>query len=472
MQAQSLKTIAEWSEGRLHNASPALTVQGISIDSRAMKAGELFVALVGDNFDGHNFLVDVCVKGAAAALVDQTRAAAFPQNLPLILVNDTRQALGRIASVYRKLFSIPSIAIAGSNGKTSTKELVAAVLAQRLKTVWSPASFNNNVGVPLTLLQLASDHEAGVFEVGTNHPGELRPLLEMIRPNIGIITSIGREHLEYFGSLEGVLQEEGTLADILPPGGLLIINGDGFGAATLMRRSAARVQRVGLGAENDWRIRILEMGANGSRFSVETDSPEYAGEYTVKLLGSHQVVNAAYAIVVGKELGLGRAEIQRGLASSTGAKMRLQPKRIDNFVVLDDAYNANADSMRAALETLQIFPCKGRRIAVLGDMGELGETSAAAHEEVGRRAAANGVDYLVTVGNSSGIMASAARIAGLREVLNLSEVDKVGPAVTEIVRPGDVILVKASRSARLERVIDYLSARFGATASDIEPSGN
>jgi UDP-N-acetylmuramyl pentapeptide synthase len=172
------------------------------------------------------------------------------------------------------------------------------------------------------------------------------------------------------------------------------------------------------------------------------------------------VVNAAYAIVVGKELGLGRAEIQRGLASCTGAKMRLQPKRIDDFLVLDDAYNANADSMQAALDTLHVFPCKGRRIAVLGDMGELGDTSDAAHEEVGRRAAEKGVDCLVAVGKSSGIMAQAARIAGLRNVLHLPEVETVGPAVTELVRPGDVVLVKASRSARLERVIEYLSARF------------
>ncbi|MGZ8919398.1 MAG: UDP-N-acetylmuramoyl-tripeptide--D-alanyl-D-alanine ligase [Limisphaerales bacterium] len=472
MQAQSLNTIAEWSHGRLHNASPVLKVRGVSIDSRAIKTGELFVALAGDNFDGHDFLLDVCVKGAAAAVVEEKRVAALPPNLPYILVRDTREALGQIARAYRTLFDVPAIAIAGSNGKTSTKELVAAVLAQRLKTVWSPASFNNNVGVPLTLLQLASDHQAGVYEVGTNHPGELRPLLEMIRPNIGIITSIGREHLEHFGTLDGVLEEEGTLADILPPGGLLIINGEGFGAASLIRRSVSRVIRLGVEAGNDWRVRILEMGANGSRFSVETDSVEYSGEYTVKLLGSHQVINAAYAIVVGKELGLGRAEIQRGLASCNGAKMRLQPKRIDDFLVLDDAYNANADSMQAALETLKRFPCQGRRIAVLGDMGELGDTSVAAHEEVGRRAAANGVDFLVAVGNSSGIMASAARTAGLRDVLNLAEVEKVGPAVTEIVRPGDVVLVKASRSARLERVIDYLSERFGTPASEAKPVAN
>jgi len=462
MENQALSKIAQWSHGRLLNASPTAVVQGLTTDSRAVKQGDLFVALAGEKFDGHDFLLDVCAMGAAAAVVEERRSAALPSNLPCIVVEDTRKALGAIAKAYRQLYSAAAIAIAGSNGKTSTKELVASVLSQRLRTLWSPASFNNDIGVPLTILQLTAAHQAGVFEVGTNHPGELRPLIEMIRPTIGIITSIGREHLEHFGTIDGVLEEEGTLAELLPAGELLVINGDGYGANQLTRRSIARVLRVGHGKGNNWKIRVLEMGAAGSRFEVETDAKDYAGEYSIKLLGTHQVVNAAYAIVVGKELGLGRADIQRGLASCVGAKMRLQPKKIDDFIVLDDAYNANADSMQAALDTLQVFPCRGRRIAILGDMGELGETSVAAHEEVGRRAAEKGVDYLVAVGQKSRVMASAARTAGLRNVLDLAEVEKVGPAVTEIVRSGDVVLVKASRSTRLERVIEYLSDRYGA----------
>jgi UDP-N-acetylmuramoyl-tripeptide--D-alanyl-D-alanine ligase len=351
--------------------------------------------------------------------------------------------------------------VAGSNGKTSAKELVASVLGQKIETLASAASFNNEVGVPLTLLQLEKKHRAAVLEVGTNHPGELRPLLEMIQPQAGIITSIGREHLEFFGSIEGVLQEEGTLAEILPPGGFLVMNGDGYGAEELVRRGKARVIRVGTGPKNDWRISSIRMGAEGTRFQLSTDIKDFSGEYVTRLLGTHQVVNATYSVVVGKELGLDRAEIQRGLAACSGAKMRLQLKQIDDFLVLDDAYNANADSMHAALETLQTFPCKGRRIAVLGDMAELGESSVTAHEEIGRRAAAGEIDYLVAVGKNSKIMAAAARGAGLRQVLDLREVEKAGPAVTDIVQPGDLVLVKASRSTRLERVIEFLAARFG-----------
>lgn len=471
MEAQELNTIAEWCRGRLVNAPPDLRVQGISTDSRAVKKGELFLALTGENFDGHDFVVDVCAKGAAAAVVEEGRCAALPHGKPYIAVDNTRRALGMIAAAYRAQFEFAAVAIAGSNGKTSTKELVAAVLKEKLQTLWSAASFNNDIGVPSTLLHLERRHEAGVFEVGTNHPGELRPLLEMVRPTIGVITSIGREHLEFFGTLEGVLAEEGTVADILPAGGLLVLNGDGFGADELVRRCASRVARVGFSAGNDFRLRMLEVGPQGSRFTVD-GAGEISGEYATKLLGAHQVVNAGYAIVVGKELGLGRAEIQRGLISCTGAKMRLQLKQIDDFIVLDDAYNANADSMQAALETLQAFPCKGRRIAVLGEMAELGAASGPAHEEVGRRAAQGNIDCLVAVGKSSRIMAGAARSAGLRDVHDLAEIEKVGPAVIELVRPGDVVLVKASRSARLERVVDFLAERFGSAEVSAGRSGH
>lgn len=399
-----------------------------------------------------------------AALAESRRCSALPPALraiPLILVENTRAALGRIASAYRRPFDLAAIAIAGSNGKTTTKELTASVLRQKLETVWSAASFNNDVGVPLTLLKIEASHKAGVFEAGTNHPGELRPLLEMIQPRAGIITSIGREHLEHFGSVEGVLEEEGVLAEVLPPDGFLLLDSDGFGTDRLSARSRARIIRVGLNSKSDWRISNIEMAESGTRFSLECADKEFRGAYETKLLGAHQVVNATYAVVVGKELGLGRAEIQRGLATCTGAKMRLQLRHIDDFTVLDDAYNANADSMGAALETLRQFPCRGRRIAVLGDMAELGAASLPAHEEIGRKAAVGNIDFLFAVGNSSQAMAAAARNAGLRDVLELRDPDRAGPAVTEIVRPGDVVLVKASRAAKLERVVEFLSSRFG-----------
>jgi len=297
------------------------------------------------------------------------------------------------------------VAVAGSNGKTTTKELLAGVLRQKFATLWSEASFNNDIGVPLTLLKLESKYEVAVVEAGTNHPGELAPLLEMIRPRYGVLTSIGREHLEFFGDLAGVAREEGWLAEMLPEDGKLFVNGDDEWSGQIARRTRAGVVRSGFSDGNDWRVRGLQVDKEGVVFRVEAPMADYAGEYRINLLGRHQVANALFAIAVGAELGVSRAGIERGLAECRPAKMRLQLWENNGVRVLDDAYNANADSMLAALQTLQEFPCAGRRVAVLGDMAELGAHSEAAHEEVGRRAAELGVGQLFAVGKMAPVMA-------------------------------------------------------------------
>lgn len=457
METRTIQFIAESCGGRLAGLDPGRAVSRISIDSRTLEPGDLFVAVSGDRFDGHDFIGEVLQKGAAGVIAQEGRYAG-PQ---AILVRDPRIALGAIARRYRRDFDLWAIAIAGSNGKTSAKELLGSVLASRLPVVSSPASFNNDIGVPLTLLRLSRDHRAGVFEAGTNHPGELKPLVEMIQPSIGVITSIGREHLEFFGDLEGVLREEGELAEALPPGGLLIIDGDGYGADALRRRSAARVARIGFQPGNDWRISEVHYDLEGTHFCLTAPDQRYSGSYHIRLLGAHQALNAAYAVVAAAELGLSKPDIEAGLTSCLGAKMRLQLRKIDDFLILDDAYNANADSVSAALETLARLPCPGRRIAVLGDMAELGSAGALAHEEVGRRAAERQIDCLVTVGCHASLMADAARTAGLQDVRVSAGAEDAGPAVERLIRPGDMVLVKASRASRLERVVDYLAQRFG-----------
>ncbi len=467
MESRSIQFIAEACRGRLSGSQPAENILRIVTDSREAQKGDLFVAVPGEKFDGHDFLGDVFRKGITAALVQEDRSEKIPAGSRYVIVSNTRKALGEIAGAYRKQFGITAVAVAGSNGKTSTKELVAAVLREARRIVWSEASFNNDIGVPLTVLKLESKHQAAVFEVGTNHPGELRPLIEIIQPQIGIITNIGREHLEHFGTVEGVLEEEGTLAELLPPNGKLIIQSECFGAERLRNRTKGQVIRVGENSKDDWQLQKVNLSSDGTRFYLKAPQNEYSGEYRIRLLGMHQVVNAAYAIVVGKELGLGRAEIQRGLDSCAGAKMRLQLKMIDDFIVLDDAYNANADSMHAAIETLEAFPCEGRRIAVLGDMAELGDTTVPAHEEIGRRAARGKIDYLVAVGKASGITGAAARGAGLRNVVEVMDAENAGAAVKDLVRPRDVVLVKASRSARLERVVEFLKNHFGMQQSSM-----
>ena len=458
MEARSLKFIATACAGELLNGSPETRALRVCTDSRRVQAGDLFFALPGGRFDGHDFVRQAAEKGAVAVVVERQRVPAGWTGCALIAVANVRAALGQLAAAYREEFTLPLVVVGGSNGKTTTKELIASVLRQKLATLWSEASFNNDIGVPLTLLRLEKSHQAAVLEAGTNHPGELAPLLKMIRPNYGVITCVGREHLEFFGDLAGVAREEGWVAELLPAAGKLFVNGDDAVAGSLTERTRAGVVRVGFAAGNDWRAHGLRLDKQSVRFRVDGPGADFAGEYRINVLGRHQVVNALFAIAVGKELGLSRAEVAQGLAECRPPKMRLELWEAGGVRVLDDAYNANADSVGAALQTLQELPCKGRRVAVLGDMAELGAHSEAAHAEVGRRAAELGVAQLFAVGKMAPIMARAARDAGLNRVFEFTDVETAAAAVKSFVKSGDLVLLKASRATRLERIGDALRA--------------
>lgn len=456
MEARPLKYITAACAGEQLNGSPEELVQRVCTDSRNIQQGDLFFALPGEKFDGHDFVEQVIRKGAVGVVVRRERAPVSANGCAVIAVQDTRAALGQFAARYRQDFALPIVAIGGSNGKTTTKELVASVLRQRLPVVWSEASFNNDIGVPLTLSKLENWHEAAVLEVGTNHPGELAPLVRMIQPKYGIITSIGREHLEFFGDVEGVAAEEGWLAELLPADGKLFISGDSQWTRRIVERTTATVVRAGFSDANDWRVQLPKVDEGGITFWLQAPKVDYSGEYRINLLGRHQVLNAAYAIAVGAELGLSREEIQRGLAACQAAKMRLQLWELNGVQVLDDSYNANADSMVAALQTLQELPCKGRRIAVLGDMAEQGIHSEAAHEEVGRRVAELGIGQLFAVGKMASVVARGAREAGMNRIIEFADVETAAAAVKSFLKNGDLVLLKASRSMRLERVGELL----------------
>jgi UDP-N-acetylmuramoyl-tripeptide--D-alanyl-D-alanine ligase len=442
--------------GKLVKGSLETPVKRANTDSRTAQPGDLFIALSGERHDGHNFLPEVIQKGVAAVMVESNKIPTDKSKCAVVAVDNTRKALGQLAVRYRRDFSMPAVAVGGSNGKTTTKDLLASVFRQKLETLWSEASFNNDIGVPLTLLRLEKKHNAAVLEVGTNHPGELAPLIKMVQPKFGVITNIGREHLEFFGDVAGVAQEEGTIAELLPEGGALFINGDNEWSAPIIRRTRGRAVRVGLDSRNDWRANDISTDKRGASFTVSGPSAEFSGEYRINLLGRHQVTNALLAMAVGAELGLSRAEIERGLAECQPPKMRMQLWESNGVRVLDDAYNANADSMLAALQTLQDMPCKGRRVAVLGDMAELGTHSEAAHLEVGRRVAESGVGQLFAVGQMAPVMARAAREAGLNRVFEFLDVETAAPAVKSFLKAGDVVLLKASRATHLERIVELL----------------
>ena len=453
-----MKFIAEACGAEIFGGAAGLEINSFCTDSRAAKAGDLFFAIKGDKFDGHDFINEIAAKGAAAVVVDKKKLPAKLPACAVLAVDDVRVAFGKFAAAYRKQFDLPVIAVGGSNGKTTVKELVASVLRQKFSTLWSEASFNNDIGVPTTLLRLEKSHQVAVFEAGTNHPGELAPLVKMIAPKFGVITNIGREHLEFFGDVAGVAQEEGALAELLPPDGKLFLNGDSEWTEKIAARAQAQVVRVGLGEKNDWCAKKIRLDKSGVTFQVVTANEELCGAYRINLLGQHQVTNALFAVALGAELGLDRAEIQDGLVACPPPKMRLNFWEVNGVRVLDDSYNANADSTIAALETLCGLPLQGRRVAVLGDMAELGAHSTAAHAEVGRRAAELKLGQLFAIGKMAAVTGKAARDAGLMRVFEFAEVEAALNVVKGFLKPGDVVLLKASRVSRLERIAEMLKA--------------
>jgi UDP-N-acetylmuramoyl-tripeptide--D-alanyl-D-alanine ligase len=458
VEGRSLKFVAEACDAEIRQGVADTIIQNVCTDSRQAKPGDLFFAIKGERFDGHDFLQEVAAKGAVAIVVEQKRVPTQLPKSAVLVVEDCRITLGKLAAAYRREFDLPVICVCGSNGKTTTKELIASALRQKLKTLWSEASFNNDIGVPLTLLRLEKSHQAAVLEAGTNHPGELAPLVKMIQPKFGVLTNIGREHLEFFGDVDGVASEEGWLAELLPANGKLFVNGDDEWAEKIAQRTCAKIARVGFSDKNDWFADKVRLDKNGVTFRVVAAKKEFCGEYRINLLGRHQVTNALFAIAVSEELGLGRAETQRGLAECQPSKMRLQFWEANGVRVLDDAYNANADSTVAALETLCNLPLQGRRVAVLGDMEELGAHSESAHAEIGRHAAELKIGQLFAVGKNANIVAKAARDAGLLRVMEFENVEAAMKAVKGFLKSGDVVLLKASRASRLERIAETLKS--------------
>ena len=478
--------------GALSDRNPSLAarlVRLVRTDSRSVEPGDLFVALRGERFDAHDFLADVAAAGAAAAVVERDVPEA---PLPLIRVENARVALGQIAQLVRQSFGGKVVAVAGSNGKTGTKRLIDAALRGRLRGTISPASFNNDVGVPLSIFPAHPADDYLVLEMGTNHPGEIAPLSIIGGPDIAVITNCGPEHLEGLIDLDGVRRENAQVTAGLRPDGLLIVNGDDPALLDAVGGWTGRRVTFGLSEGVDYRAVEMYAGAAGVRFRVELGSsnptPRLAAplaggvapiprpasgaaerrgpaegetaaesvEVFVPLVGEHHAVNALAAIAVGRELGLTAADLAAGLATATGAGRRSELRHIGPIALLDDCYNANPASMAAALRTLAALPTGGRRIAVLGEMRELGEESAAFHREVGRQAGF--VDELVCVGEMARHIAAGAGVASVRVVADARGAAEV---LVPLVRAGDLVLLKGSRGVGLEVVTAAVERAFG-----------
>lgn len=439
---------------------------GVCTDSRTLKPGEVFVAIKGDTFDGHEFLTQVASKGAAFAIVHR-RDCVPPEllrELSVLLVPDTGVALLKLAAAYRKtLDTTRVVAVGGSNGKTTTTRLIESVLSRSLRGTASIKSFNNAVGVPLTILGAKKSDQYLICEVGTNAPGEICTLTEVVQPDVAVITSIGREHLEGLASIDGVAREEASLLKGLRSGGVAVLNADAPLLLDLVNAGGylpddSSVITFGTDPNADIRVRVLSVSSDRTLFRLNDRT-----EYEVPLPGRHNALNAAAAVAVARRFGLDDQAAQAGLAALRPPEMRLEQRAVAGVRLLNDSYNANPDSVLASLATFdECFPASSeRRVVILGDMLELGNTARDAHREIGDAVASlSGIDLAVFIGPLMAHAAdrvSAGRFSGTVVALP-DATDSSMTHAASLLRPGDAVLLKGSRRMALERIIGALAA--------------
>ncbi len=454
MDSVTFEKIAQWSEGRLAAGDPLGTVTTVCTDTRALKAGDLFVALRGDKFDAHTFLAEAAKRGAAGALVEEW-PAELPAGFAIVQVKDSLIGLQRLAANYRRTLPIQVIGLTGSNGKTSTKDLTAAVFGENFQVTKTEGNLNNHIGLPLTLLRARSSDQIGVFEMGMNHPGEIAPLAALAAPEAAIITNIGMAHIEYMGSRDAIALEKGMLAEALPPSGTLILSAHDDFSAAIAARTTADVVLAGVD-KGEVFASDLRPHLSGTKFILHADGRSAAAELSVP--GEHMVRNAVLAVAAGRAFGLSLEECAAGLTKLQLSKGRLEQKVVRGIQIIDDTYNANPDSVAAALRTLASMPAAGRRIAVLGRMGELGTESERGHRLVGEVAAEAHLDGVIGVGDETQFITEAAWRGGVEKVLRVDNTDEATKVLRSYARPGDLVLIKGSRSAKMERIVEGLTA--------------
>ncbi|MGN2249035.1 UDP-N-acetylmuramoyl-tripeptide--D-alanyl-D-alanine ligase [Frateuria sp. GZRe14] len=451
-----LSEIAVWTHGRLLGAD--LQVDGVAIDTRRLQAGELFVAIKGERVDGHDFVREAALRGAAAALV--TRRVDV--DLPQVLVNDTQAALGDLASAVRAQRDVRVVGITGSNGKTTVKTLTASILSRHGRTHVNAGNYNNELGLPLTLLAMPADTEYAVLEMGAGKPGDIAYLAAIARPDIGLVNTIAPAHLERMRSLEGVAETKGALYQALPADGVAIINADDAFAGFFEGLAGSRATlHFGLDGHVDVGATILEQRVDGSRFLLRT--PEGEAEVALPLAGRHNIANALAAASIALALDVPLATIVAGLLHVPGVAGRLRSEAMSGgWTLIDDSYNANPGSVAAAIDTLAL--ATGERWLVLGDMAELGADARALHESIGARAKAAGIDRLFAVGPLS---AGAAKAFGSGSEHHADKA-ALAASLARQLHAGVTCIVKGSRSAGMEQVVSSLKEQTHASGGPVD----
>jgi UDP-N-acetylmuramoyl-tripeptide--D-alanyl-D-alanine ligase len=447
----SANTIAMWTHGRLHGADA--TVTGVVIDTRQVKPGDLFVAIKGDRVDGHDYLADAAARGAVAAMVTRK----LEHELPQIVVDDSALALGDLASAVRAQRDVRVVGITGSNGKTTVKTLTASILSRHGRTHVSAGNYNNELGLPLSLLAMPLDTEFAVLEMGAGKPGDIAYLAAIARPDVGVVNLIAPAHLERMGSIEGVAETKGALYQALPADGVAIVNADDAFASFFDGLAGGRkLLHFGLDHAADVSARILEQRPDGSRFVLQTPAGE--AEVSLPLPGRHNIANALAASAIALALEVPLATIVAGLQSAEGVPGRLRREvTAGGWTVIDDSYNANPSSMLAAIDTLLL--AGGERWLVLGDMAELGADARVLHASVGQRARERGVERLFAVGPLG-----AATVEAFGDgATHFIDKPALIAALRSQLHPGVTCLVKGSRSAGMEQVVVALGQPPGAS---------
>lgn len=451
MNPMTIQDILSATGGTLLCGDPESTVSAVCTDTRDITPGALFIPLVGENFDAHLFIQDALKGGCAASLTAKPQEAVQGEK-PLIAVADTRKALGQLAGFYRRQFSIPLLAVTGSVGKTTVKELTAAVLSARYNVLKTAGNFNNEIGLPLTLFRLNSSHQAAVTEMGMSGFGEIDTLAGIAAPDIGIVTNIGLSHIEKLGTQENIYKAKAELFPHIRPGGTVILNGDDPILAAHRSELTHKTLSVGLQPGCDLTAQDIVTAPNSVAFTAVFG--EERAQVMLRLPGKHNVINALLACAAGKCLGISLAEAAKALGTYVAVDQRMQLISCGEITIINDCYNAAPASVEAALQVLCAH--SGRKIAVLGDIKELGSYSADAHTKIGEQAVAFGINALFTLGENAALAAESARRNGLEQTFSFQDITALTETLGRFIRPGDTVLVKASRAMHLERVTDFL----------------
>jgi UDP-N-acetylmuramoyl-tripeptide--D-alanyl-D-alanine ligase len=449
--------IAQACAGRVIRGEPGAVARGVSTDSRTLRAGEAFFALVGAQYDGHAFAASAAA-GGAPVLVVQSLPGGWepPQSVAVVRVADTAAALLALAARHRQQLSGIVAAVTGSFGKSTVKTMLGAILGSTGRCTVAPASFNNRVGVALALLSAACDDDFVVLEIGTNHRGEIDELARAARPALGVITAIGEAHLEGLGSLEGVKEAKAEMIPHLASDGILILNADDARCASLADWFTGKTYTFGTAPGADLRAKRIRWFGGGWAFSV--------GEVDVRLNmgGRYNVWNAAAALCAACALGVGIRQAARALLSLRLPPMRYEKRLIGGITFILDCYNSNPSAMRAALESFVAEPCPGRKVVICGDMLELGPDGPRLHRELGRDLAASGIDALVAVGPlGAQVVEGWNETAPVHKALHCASAEESCWPLWSLLRPGDVVLLKGSRGMRLETIVQKAAERLG-----------